>query len=117
MSDYETHSGKLRLLEPQNGETLEEQCKRLWIEIGEKEEEYGDKSDLLDEYYEEFIEINESVYQVFDHKESEDQDMFCKLNKNPDGSYSFYTRFYNGGTCLSEMLKDGVEDFIENENQ
>ena len=57
MSDYRNTFGKLRVLEPQNGRLWKNNAKIVVIEIGEKEEEYGDKSDLLDEYYE----INESV--------------------------------------------------------
>ena len=31
MSDYESHSGKLRLVEAKENETFEQQCKRLWV--------------------------------------------------------------------------------------
>ena len=38
------------------------------------------------------------------HKEEEAYDYVSYINKGPDGSYDFIMMFYNGGTCLSEMI-------------
>lgn len=45
----------------------------------------------------------------------EDLDNFMDITQNDDGSYSFVTRFYNGGTHLGEMLDDGLKELAEEE--
>jgi len=114
MSDYESHTGKIRLLQPNENETFEEQCKRLWVEESKLDEEFDDseytEGALFDDYYKRFLKINGKVWEIFDHKEMGDEDdMFCKLHDNKDGTFSFHTRFYNGGTYLGEMLSDEIE--------
>ena len=110
MSDYESHMGKLRLLQPNENETFEEQCKRLWIEESQFTPEDYEEGDLFDDYYEKFININGKLWEIFDHEELGDEDdMFCRLHDNKDGTFSFHTRFYNGGTYLGEMISDELE--------
>ena len=46
------------------------------------------------------------------HKEEEACDYVSYINKEPDGSYDFIMMFYNGGTCLSEMIGDELEHLI-----
>lgn len=41
------------------------------------------------------------------HKEELD-DNFISVESHDDGSYSFVTSFYNGGTYLGEMLQGGL---------
>jgi hypothetical protein len=112
MSDYESHSGKLRLVEAKENETFEQQCKRLWVENGEPEENY-EEGELFSEFYEKYFQVKGRVWEVFDHEESDDDDTFCKLNMNGDGTITFHTRFYNGGTCMSEMVEDELERIPE----
>lgn len=109
MSDYESHTGKLRKVEPKENETFEQLCKRLWIENGKPEDEYREGG-LFGEFYEKYINDNdETVWEIFDHEDLGDaDDMFCRISDNKDGTYSFHTRFYNGGTCLSEMIEDEI---------
>lgn len=47
----------------------------------------------------------------------EDLDCFMEITKHDDGSYSFMTRFYNGGTHLGEMLDDGFEELAEEKDK
>ncbi len=35
---------------------------------------------------------------------------FSETTKNKDGSYEVFTSFYNGGTCLSEVLEEALSD-------
>ena len=115
MSDYESHTGKLRKVEPKENETFEQLCKRLWIEESQKGDEYTEEDykegSLFGDYYEKYINDNdESVLEIFDHEKEDDSDgTVCKIFKNTDGTYSFYTHFYNGGTDLSEMIQDGLK--------
>jgi hypothetical protein len=114
MSDYEAHTGKIRKLEPLEGETYEQQCKRLYFEKGGKGEYY--EGALFDEFYDDFIRVNKNVlYEVFDHEEKDYDDMFCDLTDNGDGTYSFTTRFYNGGTCMSEMVEHELKKIKSDE--
>ena len=112
MSDYESHTGKLRKVQPQENETFEQLCKRLWIAEAQKGDEYTEEDysegSLFSDFSEKFLNQNdEFVWEIFDHEELGDEDdMFCKIHDNKDGTYSFHTRFYNGGTYLSQMIED-----------
>ena len=46
------------------------------------------------------------------HKEEEAYDYVSYIDKGPDGSYDFIMMFYNGGTCLSEMIGDELKHLI-----
>lgn len=52
------------------------------------------------------------LYKLVEHVETED-DIF-KFWKNADGSISFVVEFYNGGTCLREMIEEGVQEVNRN---
>lgn len=108
MSDYQSNSGKIKLVEPKEGESFEQQCQRLWFENGMKEEDYSE-GELFEEFHKKYIEVKDTVWEILEEKNEEEEDMFCTLHKNVDGTYSFYTRFYNGGTCMSEMIQDAIK--------
>lgn len=107
MSDYESHTGKIKKVEPRENESFEQLCRRLWVDNGQEIEQYKDEGDLFGEFYEKYLNVNdESVWEIVDHEDNgDDEDSFCKLHDNKDGTFSFHTRFYNGGTCMSEMLE------------
>ena len=46
------------------------------------------------------------------HNEEEASDYISHINKGADGSYNFVMMFYNGGTCLSEMISDELKHLI-----
>ena len=46
------------------------------------------------------------------HNEEEASDYVSHINKGADGSYHFVMMFYNGGTCLSEMIGDELKHLI-----
>jgi len=108
MSDYEQHFGKLRLVPQEEGQTMDELCKSLWVKEGQSADDYEEPSTLFDEYYEKYIMVDGKLWEVFDHTESDDDTDF-HIADNKDGTYTFQTRFYNGGTCLSEMLEDAIK--------
>jgi hypothetical protein len=112
MSDYESHTGKLRIIYSPavpSEETFSECCKRLWRQEGEDMSDYKDDA-LFTEYYEKYFNVDGVIWEVFDHEDLGDDDMFCDIHDNKDGTYSFRARFYNGGTCLSEMITEELED-------
>lgn len=109
MSDYESQSGKIKLASIEN-ETSDDTCKRIWLEKGHKEEDYT-KSNFFDEYYEKYIRVKEKIWEILEVEDhGDDDDMFCRLHDNKDGTFSFHTRYYNGGTCMTEMLQDELEN-------
>lgn len=113
MSDYKSHTGKLIKIEPKEGESLDDLCQRLWVENGKSLESF-DSDDFFDDLYEKYINVNDVVWEIFEHEELGDEDdMFCKVHDNKDGTYSFHTRFYNGGTYLTEMLEAGIKENIK----
>lgn len=56
--------------------------------------------------------VDGKAYKLVEHTEIED-DIF-KFWKNDDGSISFVAEFYNGGTCLSEIIEEGVRKVKRN---
>lgn len=95
MSDYEHHRGKLKKVLPNEGETFEQMLVRLNVE----------------DEYETYVEVDEELYEIYDHEEQGyEADQFCHLSKN-DGELTFVTRFYNGGTCLTEMIADSIREY------
>lgn len=104
MSQSEYHTGKLvkAFQEPKSFEEGINILKEKY-NIGDIDIEIEDKrvySDIV--HY-----INNEFYIIENHNEFEPDDM-CDYTINPDGSIFFTVGFYNGGTCLSEVLSDIV---------
>lgn len=112
MSDYEHHIGKIT--EVVIKESLELTCKEIVEnnELPSYQDSYVEY--LLDELYDEYLVINGKLYSV--EKEAIDPyDDIQRLHKNEDGTFSFEAKFYNGGTCLSEVLEDAFNKISDKE--
>lgn len=105
MSDYENHSGKARLCLRNDGETFDEHCERLLEKEGRVFSDYS--SDIFDA--DKYIRVGDEIWEVYEHKEWEDGDI-VRLKQNEDGTVDFLLRFYNGGTCLQEILQEELAD-------
>lgn len=120
MSYTEYHMGRFVPIDIQ-GQTLDEFFEdRLLKECGKAYEGTVWFSSPYDQYkYESddplYILINDKVYKHTDHAELDLEKGDLKVIKNSDGSFSYLTAFYNGGTCLSEMFSYIGEE-IENLN-
>lgn len=113
MSRTELHIGKLREIDLE-GRSLEDYCKSKvketslpewadnWFEV--LREEGG---------WEKYFTVKGRLFESFDHTESEDPDI-QQLTRNPDGTYSFVMSFYNGGTCLTELIEEELERNLAN---
>ncbi len=111
MSDYESHRGKLIPVPFNEGEDLESACKRILQESDIELDTscYGSiKEQLEDEFYNELLVLNNCIYKISSYTEGY-EDTFIHMTKDLDGSINFSTRFYNGGTYLTEMLEKGIE--------
>jgi hypothetical protein len=116
MSQTEFHTGKLKEVDL-NGLSLEDYCKSKCNEAGITELESYHKDwteQFKDEFWygneEKFFVHGEKVYELIEHEEMDDENYFMKLTPNKDGTISFIGQFYNGGTCLQEMLEEALDD-------
>lgn len=122
MSDYESQSGKIMQHHPRWFadniiERFEDLCKRLWVENGMLEEEYKEGK-LFEVFYEKYLCVKDTqVWEILEVEDLEEEDSFCRLHDNKDGTYSFHTRYYNGGTCMSEMLEDEIKTLKNEKSQ
>lgn len=126
MSSTEFHSGKL-IPQPLTV-TLFQTCIEIGIDNGleydhenQTEEEFlqnfksffnhsNAKRHNRDEYYI----FGDKLFKVENHLYMWDEDPhFMKLYDEKDGSISFITSFYNGGTCFDEMLDDELSDHLK----
>lgn len=113
MSSYELHFGKLRELNYNalGFNTIEEwakdKCDQLGIIKQSYHDDYWDCIEFtLDNKY---VKRGDRLFEVED-KELEDCGDFLNYNINNDGEIEYSMRFYNGGTCLSEMLNEVLEE-------
>lgn len=56
------------------------------------------------------IEVNGEMWEIVEDKEEDDTEDISILKKAPDGSYDYIMQFYDGGTCLAEMLEDAMKE-------
>jgi hypothetical protein len=106
MGDYERHKGTLRPIELTEDTALE----YLKQSNAEREDYYGSAVEQLLDDTEDFIKIGGQIYKLENHEEFGCDLDFSEVHKNEDGSYDFHALFYNGGTCLSEMIGWAIEE-------
>jgi hypothetical protein len=111
MSEVETHYGKLRKVVIGEKYTIEQWCEEKCKEEGiTKLETYYHSwlENFIDEFHEKYFIINkEEVWEVIEHIEADDSDIDIMI-PNEDGTITFIQQFYNGGTCLSEVIEEGI---------
>lgn len=108
MSQTETHKGRLVEFPRKNEETDKNYLQRLLGEQflidrwQESVQDYIYENDL----YTKLLYYKETLYKNEDHLElDEDVDIFIKT----DRGIEYFISFYNGGTCLTEMLEEGID--------
>lgn len=122
MSYTEKHLGRLRKVDLQ-GKSLEEWCKEQCGKHDKNDNPYT-KEYTWKEFWEylnvgriydgTYHIIGDNVYQLIHHREiTEDFDVFWF---EPDGDIQFAVEFYNGGTCLEEVMEDGVKKLEKAKN-
>ena len=110
MSEQRTYIGKLWELNLEN-KTPEEYAEQYMRNIGKTElPTYYDNWVKYFLHYNDykFIRLNGKLYNLSIENESDESD-FCVIHKESDGSFSFATSFYDGGTYLEEVLTDEFE--------
>ena len=110
MSEHETLKGTLKLRPRLKNEIDEDYFKRItgceWTEYKYDPENINDAIGYHS-LHDKFIEVDDQIYEII-----ELQDImfgcFCDITKDGDKIH-FITSFYNGGTCLSEMLEEAIQ--------
>jgi len=108
MSYTEFHIGKLKPVDLEQ-KCLEDWCKKTLVlsgRTGISSYNHSWLEELQDVHYDKYYTYKDKLYEFIDHTETEDETCFCKLILKEDGIVEFIASFYNGGTCLSEMLND-----------
>jgi hypothetical protein len=105
MSEYETHRGKLIPVDLE-GQSLEDYCKDILDDSGYVYD-YTEWKQAFDEIMsEDYIIYKDTLYLIEDI-EKRVEDSFLEATKDKETSVINYDMtFYNGGTCLREMLEE-----------
>lgn len=117
MSETKHYKGKIYVVHPPNGETLQEYSKRVLDESNVKVNEYqfnyhkGDYVRILcDEKHNEYLRIDEQLFLLKKREIDLDDDILeFERDETSVDTFDFECKFYNGGTCLSEMLEEGYK--------
>ena len=108
MSNYEVHKGKLIPVDL-DGKSIEEYCKKILDDLGYVYDHNEWKQDFDELMLVDYLIHEDSLYKIED-TEREDEAGYLEANKDKDtGIISYDMGFYNGGTCLSEMLEDACK--------
>lgn len=113
MSRQEVHRGKLIPFNRLDNERDREYMERLCRKIGEPFQKDSWENNLREyiydaDLYEKVFIVKDKLYENAEHKEYEDYD-FHEFDGNEVDGYTYFTSFYNGGTCLSEILEEEIE--------
>lgn len=113
MSETVGYKGKLKLCKKyKDADELQSNLQEFWKSIPiEERDEYYKYAEEVGEYELEdngYIIIGGNcIYKVELDKDFDVYDNFVEIAQVQDGVYKFVTQFYNGSTCLKEMLQEG----------
>ena len=111
MSHTETHFGRLKTVDNPKNLQLEELCKELCAANDcTRLDSYNDdwQEQLRCDFGNKYFVVDEAVYEFIEHVESDDSDIY-HAQKNQDGTITIITSFYNGGTCLPEVVEELIK--------
>lgn len=109
MSETVHYKGVLKKVEKFEGESLEEQCKRLLRNKDLPSYHDSYKEYLIDQYYHEMTIQNDIVYRIEKEEVDPDGDIF-KANMNDNGEIEFEVRYYNGGCGFNEAIEKAIKN-------
>lgn len=126
MSCTEKHIGTLREVTLSEGMTPEDWYKKQCLDNNIEEDCVGPNSNQYNSWREAYMDnigwdfpdstkhiiVNDRIYEMTDHIKLDECEDLCKFWKNADGTISFAAEFYNGGTCLSELVECELEKFV-----
>ena len=108
MSYTETHIGKVKKIDLQ-GKSIEDWAQAVAEELGCELEDFYDfyKELVFDELYFKYVFVDDEIYEIVEDTEISEEDVEILIPEGND-TYSFTMQFYNGGTCLNEMLENAI---------
>lgn len=122
MSEVELHTGILREVDTR-GLTVSDWIKR-WVNnhLDNNYEGYYSRHrndpdfDYKGAFYtftwhNPYIITRDKIFKVYDHLQ--ESDFICNISKLPNGDYTYTAQFYNGGTCLTEVLENELKSIKE----
>lgn len=111
MSQTEFHSGKIKKVETDDVESFcKEKCNQVGItELSSYNDSWLAQLRWDNKINDQYIVLHGDLYMILEHYENDDPEYFCNVTNNDDGTINFITSFYNGGTCLEEMLEDEIK--------
>ena len=109
MSEQQTQTGKFKKIDLQ-GKTIEKWCEEQCIKLGktEKWEDETWKEFFFDTFWDDYFVVKDEIYQILEVKDI-DNCYYVQVDKQDDDTYSFYATYYDGGTCLTECLEEGIK--------
>ena len=113
MSETVLMRGKIKAVEI-GEDSLEDYCRKLANSKGITEIHSYNHSWMEEVQYElpNYMVLNGKLYEVLESEDLDAEDLRI-LNKHEDGIIDYAVSFYTGGTCLSEVLEDGLRDMEE----
>lgn len=111
MSEQQIQRGKFKKVDLQ-GKTIEEWCEQQCVNLGRTKYKFQNetwKEFFIDLYYDKFFIVNDELYEIIEI-ENLNNCYYVQVDKQDDNTYSFYATYYDGGTCLTECLEDGLKE-------
>ena len=122
MSEVELHTGILKKVDTQ-GLTVDEWIKE-WVNnyLDSTTDSYYSRHrndpdfDYKNAFYDLswpdlYIVTGDKIFKAYD--DLHESDFICDVSKLPNGDYAYITQFYNGGTCLTEVLENELKSIKE----
>lgn len=114
MSETVHYTGKIKLVEKLENESLEDICQRILKENGfiELSDYCSSWQEMLyDQLYREYVidNKNNNVYKVLSKVERDEYEMF-EIKDNNDGTYDYQVMYYNGGMGFDEAIEESFKN-------
>lgn len=114
MSEYAHIKGKLIPIPLVDG-SVELTAKALLEKHGYSTEKEDDEDSyenmLIDEEYRHYIFSHGQIFELVDEIKKDPYEDVYEASRNPDGSFDFVVKYYNGGCSLDEAITEALKPF------
>lgn len=109
MSEYEIQIGTAKEMTFSEGLSWEDKIRNLV----ERNYSFDEDLAITDHYLdpdEGFFRVGDRIFQIIENTDFEGHEDICEASTNPDGTISYVLKYYNGGTCFSEVVEGAILD-------